>query len=113
MHPVIFAASVLPPLPGLWSLTPIGALIGLIVLIGFMLTTGKLYTKGTHAEIMQLHEERYKAEKAVSMKRGETIDSLLEQNTALIRSNVITADFLKEADSVRDGGSEDGKPRAV
>lgn len=32
-------------LPGLWSLTPIGALLGFIVLLGYFLASGKLVTR--------------------------------------------------------------------
>lgn len=35
----------MPELPGLWSLSPLAALVGFIVLLGYMLATGKLVTR--------------------------------------------------------------------
>lgn len=35
----------MPELPGLWSLSPLAALVGFIVLLGYFLATGKLVTR--------------------------------------------------------------------
>lgn len=47
----------MPELPGLWSLSPIAALVGIIVLLFFMLATGKLLTKTQHLQIVAAHEK--------------------------------------------------------
>lgn len=35
-------------LPGLWSLTPIGALLGLVVLMYWLITSGRLIPRSSH-----------------------------------------------------------------
>lgn len=104
--PPILALSAIPALPGLWSLTPLGAVVVLLVLNWWMLNGGRLYTKGSHGEIVSLHKQRYEAQMAILEKKDATIDALTEQNRDLIKSNSIIDDFFKKADAVLDGGGE-------
>lgn len=47
----------MPELPGLWSLSPIAGLVGVIILLFYMLATGRLMTKTQHLEIVAAHEK--------------------------------------------------------
>lgn len=46
----------MPELPGLWSLSPLAALVGFIVLLGYMLAKGKLRTEREVADIVAQHQ---------------------------------------------------------
>lgn len=114
MPVAVTAAAAIPMLPGLWSLTPIGAFIGALVFIFILLTTGRLYTRGSHIEIVKLHEERYSAQEAILATKDKTIASLTEQNSDLIKSGAITDDFFQKVDAVlrrerdSDGSGQEG-----
>lgn len=100
-------------LPGLWSLTPVGALIGFIVLLGWMLATGKLYTKAQHDEIVGLHEERAQTLTTAGDRLQSALTAANEQNKELLVAAGITADFFKRADTIRDGGVGHVEAQAV
>ena len=107
MPAAVTAAAALPVLPGLWSLTPLGAVVVLLVLNWWMLNTGRLYTRGSHQEIVKLHEERHTAQEAILATKDGTIETLTEQNGVLAKSGAITDDFFQKVDAVlrreRDG----------
>jgi len=63
-------------LPGLWSLTPIGGMIGMIALFYWLLASGRIITQSSH--------ER---ELGMSNKRGDDYKSLYE--TADKRATVL------------------------
>lgn len=85
-------------LPGLWSLSPIGAVIGMVVLIFLGLTTGRLYTRGQHDQIVNLYKELATEAKAsagkweaVAVQRGAQLDILVPQVA-------IVGEFFQKAD---------------
>lgn len=92
-----------PVLPGLWSLSPLAALVGFIVFLGIGLATGKLYTKGQHDEIVELHAERGRIQVKTIEKHEETIATQTSQITKLVESNSITSSFFQRADFVIQG----------
>lgn len=85
-------------LPGLWSLSPIGAVIGMVVLIFLGLTTGRLYTRGQHDQIVELYKQLASEAKetagkweAIATERGDQLDILVPQMA-------IVGEFFQKAD---------------
>lgn len=85
----------MPDIPGIWSLTPIGALIGVIVLIAFVLIRGMFIPKSSHERELALSNKRGDEwkETAVSVRTVNT--ELLRQNGDLIESSRITDHFFR------------------
>jgi hypothetical protein len=75
-------------LPGLWSLSPIGALIGVVVLVFWLLATGRIIPRASH--------ER---ELAVANKRGDEWKETALEGRALITQ--LTGQVDKFADASR------------
>ncbi|QRI45078.1 membrane protein [Microbacterium phage Shocker] len=65
-------------LPGLWSLTPIGGMIGMIVLLYWLLVTGRLITKATHEREISIYRETRENDKETITEQRKQITSLLE-----------------------------------
>lgn len=86
-------------LPGIWSLSPIAALVGVIVLLFWMLATGRLYTKSSHDEIV----EPWKS----SSQKWETVASEQSKQIGNMANTLgIIDDFFKKT-SVRRGTEEE------
>ena len=65
-------------LPGLWSLTPIGGMIGMLVLLYWLLVTGRLITKASHEREINIYREVHDNDKdSIQELRGQ-VTSLLE-----------------------------------
>lgn len=43
-------------LPGLWNLTPLAAVLGLLALQFWLISTGRLITRNQHLDIVKTHE---------------------------------------------------------
>lgn len=82
-------------IPGIWSLTPIGALIGIIVLIAFVLIRGMFIPRASHERELSLVSKRGDEwkETAISVRTVNT--ELLRQNSDLIESSRITDHFFR------------------
>lgn len=86
----------MPELPGLWSLTPIGALVGAIVLLYWMLATGRLITRSSHERELGQATSRgdeWKAAHTVSETARATLQA---QNSALLAGVRIADKFYKD-----------------
>lgn len=69
-------------LPGLWSLTPIGALVGFIVLLGWMLATGRIATRReVEARIAAIDKGYSDVVKA----KDERISELMDREERLVK----------------------------
>lgn len=82
-------------LPGLWSLAPIPALLGVVVLFYFYIAGGRLIPKKTHDLIVAAERLRGDEWKAASDKKQEVIDAQAGQITALAESARTTTAILK------------------
>lgn len=90
-------------LPGLWSLTPIGALVGIVVLCFWLLATGRVMTRSQHDEIVAL----WKA----AAERWESASSKSESTLAeAVKTLGITGDFFKRIGFRPGGGDDDAEP---
>lgn len=81
-------------LPGIWSLSPLGALIGVLVVFFLLLATGKIITKSSHERELALVEKRATEWKETALDQREVNHEIRKQNTVLIESQRITTDFF-------------------
>lgn len=65
-------------LPGIWSLTPIGGMIGMLALLYWLLVTGRLVTKSTHEREIGIYKEVRENDKETIREQRTQITSLLE-----------------------------------
>ena len=64
-------------LPGIWGLTPLAALTGIIVLLYWMLATGRLITKETHEREIGIYKEQVAALRVSNTAKDNQINSLM------------------------------------
>lgn len=83
-------------LPGLWSLSPIGALLGGIILFYWMLASGKIITRSSHERELAQANKRGDEWKETALESRQANQALRDQNTTLIESQRITADFFSK-----------------
>lgn len=89
----------MPDLPGLWSLTPLGAFIGVLVLLFLMLASGKLLTRRQHEEVVHSKDQLIEIqEKAIDEWR---LSAHTLQSRAVVLPNQKDADRL-----LHSGGSD-------
>jgi hypothetical protein len=73
-------------LPGLWSLSPLGALLLVLVVIFWLIATGKLITLSSHLRELELERERANEWKAAAGIKDAVIDKQGTQISSLIES---------------------------
>lgn len=83
------------------DLAGLGGLIALVALFGWMLGTGRLWTKGQVDTVMTLRQEATTAERTRGDEWKAAHDVLSDQVTALAEATGVTADFLRKADALR------------
>lgn len=86
----------MPELPGLWSLTPFGAVLGLMVLMYWLMATGRLYTRKQHEEGLALERLRGTEWKETSQKWETLASAQSSQLTTTVHELGIIGDFLKK-----------------
>jgi hypothetical protein len=84
-------------LPGLWSLTPIGGMLGLLALMYWLLATGRLITKGSHERELKMEAKRGDEWKETALETRAVNAEVRTQNTQLIEANRIVESFLRAA----------------
>lgn len=80
---------------GIWSLSPFAALVGIIVLIFLMLTSGRLYTKGQYDLAVGSEKRRGDEWKETALEYRSTIREM-EARSVVLPS-------VEAADAVRGG----------
>lgn len=83
-------------LPGLWSLTPIGGMLGMIVLFYWLLATGRMITRASHERELGVMSSRGDEWKETAKQYEAVTTALTEQNGKLIESNRISDHFYRE-----------------
>ena len=86
----------MPELPGLWSLTPIGGMIGMLVILFWMLATGRLITKSSHERELGLANTRANEWKDAHARSEDARAVALDQNSALLAGVRIADKFYKD-----------------
>lgn len=84
-------------LPGLWSLSPIGALIGAIVLFYWMLSTGRIIPKSSHDRELAVANKRGDEWKDTALEARAVNQEIRTQNSSLIQSQGVFEQFLRHA----------------
>lgn len=84
-------------LPGIWSLTPLGALIGVLVLQYWLMATGRLISKASHDREIAAANVRGNEWKDTALSERATKDEALAQNRVLLEGSRTTAAVLKAA----------------
>lgn len=81
-------------LPGIWSLTPLGGLVGLLILMWWLLATGRLIPRTSHEREMGYMKKRGDEWKETAMEERKVKTEALQQNSALIEANRTAAKFF-------------------
>lgn len=81
-------------LPGLWSLSPLGALIGVIVVFFLLLATGKIITKSSHERELTQANKRGDEWKETALDQCAVNQALREQNMQLIEATKTASAFF-------------------
>ena len=81
----------------LWNLSPLGALVGVIVLFYWLLATGRLISKSSHEREIAQSNKRGDEWKETALHERDLNAVVRAQNTDLIESNKVWEDFLKSA----------------
>lgn len=89
-------------LPGLWSLTPIGALIGTLVYMGLSISRGWWVPKTSHEREIAAANKRGDEWKETALDTRTLNTELSKQNTDLTEANKTAAEFFGTV--LRDGG---------
>lgn len=83
--------------PGLWSLSPLGGLIGMLVVFFLLLATGKIITKSSHERELAQADKRGDEWKETVMAERSVNQEIRRQNTLLIESGRTARKFFAEA----------------
>lgn len=89
-------------LPGLWNITPYGAIVGMVVFLFLSLARGWLIPRSSHEREMAGAIKRGDEWKEVAEGREELYTVVLGQNTVLIEASKVSAEFYGTV--MRDGG---------
>lgn len=81
-------------LPGVWSLSPLGALIGAVVILYWMLGTGRLIPRSSHERELEQANRRGDEWKDTALEQREINAEIRKQNSTLIEAARITTDFF-------------------
>lgn len=92
----------LAQLPGLWSLTPIGAVIGMLVLIFWLTGTGRYIPRSSHEREMAAANKRGDEWKETALDTRQLNNELVKQNSVLVESTKTPAEFFGTV--MREGG---------
>lgn len=82
-------------LPGIWSLSPLGALIGAVVLIYWLLASGRLIPRGTHETIVGQANRRGDDWKETALSERKVNQEIRTQNTMLLEGQRISDRFYQ------------------
>ena len=86
----------MPELPGLWSLSPIAGMIGMLVLLFVWLNSGRLITKSSHERELKREIARGDEWKEAHTASEAARATLQAQNSALLAGVRIADKFYKD-----------------
>lgn len=93
-------------IPNLWSLSPLAALVGVIVLIATTLIRGNFIPKSSHERELEMSNKRGDEWRETSLAVREVNTELLKQNGDLIESNRIADYFFRTITEAKPGGGD-------
>lgn len=83
-------------LPGIWSLSPLGALIGAVVILYWMLGTGRLIPKSSHERELRVANKRGDEWKDTAMTERAVNAEIRKQNTLLLEAGRTGTKFFAD-----------------
>lgn len=95
-------------IPGFWSLTPLGGLVGIIVFIAIVLIRGWFIPKSSHERELDMSNKRGDEWKDTANVVRAVNTELLKQNSDLIESSRITDHFFRAMTDGKGGGDNGG-----
>lgn len=88
--------------PGIWNLTPYGALVGMVVFLFLSLARGWLIPKASHERELAASNKRGDEWKETALHTRALNAEFAKQNSELTEANKVTAEFFGTVQ--RDGG---------
>lgn len=92
----------LAQLPGLWSLTPYGAVLGMLVLLFVSLARGWVIPRASHEREMSAANKRGDEWKETALDTRLLNNELVKQNSTLVEATKTPAEFFGTV--MREGG---------
>ena len=93
-------------LPGIWSLTPIGALVGLLVFLFIALARGWLIPRTSHEREMGQANKRGDEWRETALDQRAVNQEIRRQNTMLLEAGRTATDFFgKVTTDIEDTGA--------
>lgn len=87
----------IPELPGLWSLTPWGAILGILVFLTMAITRGWLIPKSIHERFVEQERVRGDEWKETALDQRSVNAEIRKQNGQLIEGQKVVEQFLRAA----------------
>lgn len=84
-------------LPGIWSLTPLGALLGIVVIVYWLIASGRLIPKSSHERELAVANRRGDEWKETALEQRVANAEIRKQNAQLIEANRVVESFLRAA----------------
>lgn len=98
-------------LPGLWSLTPLGAMVGMLVLQFYWLASSRLYTRKQHDEIMTLERRRGDEWKETATVERAAREALSKQLDVSLEANKAWETVFRSASGMPPEDTWDKRPK--
>jgi len=86
-------------LPGIWGLSPLAGMIGMVVIVYWMLLTGRLITRSSHEREIGIYKEQI-------LVKDKTIEKQTNQITSLLSVGQTMQAVLRSAGPVVDENTE-------
>ncbi|MBT2485821.1 MULTISPECIES: hypothetical protein [unclassified Microbacterium] len=86
-------------LPGIWNLTPYGAVLGLLVILYWLLATGRLVPRNAHERELAARDAAHATNLALANKRGDEWKETAQQGHVVIKEQ--SGQLGKFADAAR------------
>jgi hypothetical protein len=71
--------------------------VGVVLLVGWLIWTGRLVTKPTHEEVTRSYREQLEKSESLSREQRILLNQLTEQNGILLESSVPTVNAVMSA----------------
>lgn len=86
------------------ELTGLGGIVALVAAFAWSLSTGRLWTRSQVDAVVKLHEQATASERTRGDEWKAAHAQTTEQVTTLAEASGITADFIRKADALMEGG---------
>lgn len=96
----------------IWSLTPVGFAIGVVVLVYILIATGRLIPKSSHERELEQANRRGDEWKETANDLRAVNAEIRKQNGQLLDANVATESFFRAVSpgNLTDTGGRDARP---